>query len=64
MAYTVKAATEYGPGATQYSRRVKVSGFFVVSPRGRNVRAFTGKDAEQKATDWAIYCTENLSPDL
>lgn len=60
--YTTKSATEYGNGIgpNGMGRRAKVSGFYVVSPEGRNARAFTGKDAEQKASEWAAYCNENL----
>jgi hypothetical protein len=63
MTYTIEAAAEYGPGASVNGtgRRVKVSGFFVVDGNGRRVRAFTGKDAEKKAQEWAEFCTENLS---
>jgi hypothetical protein len=62
MAYTIEAATEYGPGGgvNGTGRRVKVSGFFVVGPDGRKVRAFTGKDAEQKAAEWAKFCEEHF----
>lgn len=62
MTYTTQAATEYGPGGSVNGtgRRVKVSGFYVVDPNGRRCRAFTGKDAEAKATEWATYCNENL----
>jgi hypothetical protein len=60
MIYTVEAATELAPGVTISSRRIKVSGFFVVNPQGRRVRAFTGKDAEQKAQEWAKILTERL----
>lgn len=60
--YTVQPATEWGlgRGPNGMGRRVKVSGFYVVNPAGRNCRAFTGKDAEQKATEWAAYCNEYL----
>jgi len=62
MTYTTQAATEYGPGVSVNGtgRRVKVSGFYVVDPQGRRCRAFTGKDAEKKAAEWAAYCNENL----
>jgi len=62
MTYTVEAATEYGPGQSVngYGRRVKVSGFYVVNSQGRRCRAFTGKDAEQKAKEWAAYLTEHM----
>lgn len=62
MAYTVEAATEWtaGTGVNGYGKRTKISGFYVVDPCGRRVRAFLGKDAEQKAADWAKFCTENL----
>ncbi len=62
MAYTIQAATEYGPGGgvNGYGKRVKVTGFYVVDANGRRVRAFTGKDAEKKATDWAKFCEENF----
>lgn len=61
--YTIKAATEYGNGIgpNGTGRRAKVSGFYVVSPAGRNVRAFTGKDAEMNARNWADFCTENFA---
>ncbi len=62
MTYTTEAATEWGGGRgpNGMGKRVKVSGFYVICPKGRRVRAFTGKDAEQKATDWAKFCTENF----
>lgn len=61
MTYTVQAATEYtaGTGVNGYGKRAKVSGFYVMKG-DRKVRAFTGKDAEQKAIEWAKFCTENL----
>lgn len=62
MAYTIEAATEYGPGGSVngYGKRVVVSGFYVVNSSGRRVRAFTGRDAEQKALEWARFCEENF----
>ena len=60
MAFTIQAATEYGIGCgpNGTGRRAKISGFYVVSPRGRRVRAFTGKCAEVQAREWAIKCDE------
>jgi hypothetical protein len=62
--YTIEAATEYGAGRgpNGTGRRAKVSGFYVVDTKSnRRCRAFTGKDAEQKATAWAAYCEEHLN---
>jgi hypothetical protein len=61
MAYTTQAAIEFtaGTGVNGTGKQSKISGFYVM--RGtRRVRAFTGKDAEQKATEWAKFCNENL----
>jgi hypothetical protein len=63
MTYTIESATEYGTGGSVNGtgRRQKVSGFYVVAPISkRRVRAFTGKGAEQKAKEWAIFCTEHF----
>ncbi len=61
MAYTIQPATEFtaGTGANGYGKRAKISGFYVVQG-DRRVRAFTGKDAEQKAAEWAKFCNENF----
>jgi hypothetical protein len=58
--YTIEAATEYGTGGgpNGTGKRVKVSGFYVVAPYGRRCRAFTGKDAETKASEWASVLNE------
>ena len=60
--YTVEASTEFGAGTgvNGYGKRAKVTGFYVVNRNGRRCRAFTGKDAEQKAKNWASYLTENM----
>ena len=62
MTYTIEAATEWsiGQSVNGTGKRQKIHGFFVVNPQGRRVRAFTGKDAQQKATEWAKICTEHL----
>ena len=58
--YTIKAATEWGIGIgpNGTGRRRKISGFYVISPEGRRVRAFIGKNAEDDAKTWAIKCDE------
>lgn len=60
--YTTKSAQEWGNGIgpNGTGRRAKVSGFYVVNPEGRNCRAFTGKDAETKATEWAKFCNKEF----
>jgi hypothetical protein len=61
MNYTIQAATEYGigTGPNGTGKRAKVSGFYVISPRGRRIRAFTGgKNAETQAKEWALRCDE------
>lgn len=62
MTYAVEAAKEWsvGTGANGYGKRKMIHGFFVVDGNGRRVRAFRGQDAEQKANDWAKFCTENM----
>lgn len=62
MRYTVEAATEWGigGGVNGTGRRTKISGFYVVNQHGRRIRAFTGKEAEQKAREWAAFCEENF----
>ena len=38
-----------------------VSGFYVVRvSTTKHIRAFTGKDAEMKANEWAKFCEENF----
>ena len=59
--FTIQAATEYGigRGPNGTGRREKVSGFYVLAPKsGRRVRAFTGKNAEAQAKEWALRCDE------
>lgn len=58
--YTIEAATEWGigTGVNGTGKRAKVSGFYVVSPRGRKVRAFTGPKAQEQAAQWATKCDE------
>jgi hypothetical protein len=61
--YTVESATEWGlgRGPNGTGRREKVSGFYVVRlSTGKRIRAFTGKNAEQQAHDWAKYCAEHF----
>jgi hypothetical protein len=61
MNFTIQAATEYGIGygPNGTGKRAKVSGFYVIAPQsGRRVRAFTGKNAEAQAKEWAIRCDE------
>jgi hypothetical protein len=61
MNFTIRAATEYGigGGVNGLGRRQKVSGFYVIAPQsGRKVRAFTGKNAEAQAKEWALKCDE------
>lgn len=62
MTYTIKSAEEWSVGQSinGTGRRVKIKGYFVVNPQGRNCRAFTGKDAEQKAKDWAKHLNERM----
>lgn len=62
MNHTVEAATEYGAGIgpNGTGKRAKVSGYYVVNSHGRRIRAFTGKDAQQKANDWAKHCDEHF----
>lgn len=62
--YSIKAGTEWsiGQGVNGTGRRAKITGFYVLDPNGRSVNAFSGKDAEQKATDWAKFCNEKLLP--
>jgi hypothetical protein len=61
--YTVESATEWGigrgPNGTGKSERV--SGFYVVRvSTKKRIRAFTGKDAETKANEWAKFCEEHF----
>jgi hypothetical protein len=61
MNFTIKAATEwgigYGPNGT--GKRARIIGFYVIAPKSRRrVRAFTGKNAEVQATEWARKCDE------
>ena len=60
LTYAIQAATEYGigRGPNGTGRRAKVSGFYVISPGGRRIHAFTGKNAETKAKEWAAQCTQ------
>lgn len=60
MSYTIEAASEWGNGIgpNGTGRRAKVTGFYVISPRGRKVRAFTGPQAEAQAKAWAVRCDE------
>lgn len=60
MNFTIQAATEYGIGLgpNGTGKRAKVTGFYVISPRGRRTRAFTGKNAETQAKEWALRCDE------
>ena len=61
MHFTIQAATEYGigGGVNGYGKRQKISGFYVIAPQsGRRVRAFTGKNAEMQAKEWAVKCDE------
>jgi hypothetical protein len=56
MIFATQAAKEWsiGQGANGTGRREIVRGFFVVDTRsGRKVRAFTGKNAEAEAANWA-----------
>lgn len=59
--YTIKAATEWGAGKgpNGTGKRAKVTGWYVVRD-GRNIRAFTGPNAEKQATKWAAFCNENF----
>lgn len=61
--YTTEVATEWGIGQSinGTGKRSKISGWYVVNPQGRRARAFTGKDAEIKASEWAKFCNENFS---
>ena len=63
MKFTVEASTEWGAGIgpNGTGKRAKVSGFYVVNQDGRKVRAFTGKNAESQANDWAKFCEEHFS---
>ena len=60
MTYTTQQATEYGNGIgpNGTGKRQKVTGWYVLNGE-RRIRAFTGKDAEQKAADWAKFCEEH-----
>jgi hypothetical protein len=61
MNFTIQAATEWGigRGPNGTGRREKVSGYYVIAPKsGRKVRAFTGKNAEAQAKEWAQKCDE------
>lgn len=58
--HTIAPATEWGigQGVNGTGKRAKVSGFYVVNHAGRRVRAFTGKNAETDARNWAAHLTE------
>lgn len=61
MNFKIQAASEYGigRGPNGTGRREKISGYYVIAPKsGRKVRAFTGKDAEVRAKEWALKCDE------
>lgn len=62
--YRIEAATEYGVGngVNGTGRRPKISGFYVLTPEGRRVVAFTGPKAQEKAAAHAARCNENLLP--
>ena len=61
MNFSIKAATEWGigRGPNGTGRHEKVTGYYVIAPQsGRKVRAFTGKNAETQAREWALKCDE------
>jgi hypothetical protein len=62
MSYKIEGSTEWGAGIgpNGTGKRKMVCGFYVVSPEGRKVRAFTGMNAEADAGKWAAFCNENL----
>ena len=68
MTYTVEFAKEWGAGTgvNGYGKRAKVEGYYVVSPEGRRVRAFsinsvkTAAIQSEAAVKWAAYLTENM----